>query len=467
MAPTPPERKAAVQVLRALAVKYDVERVRDTAAKAAVQAMAAALLAVPALTVNDKSEAEKALADFEATFNAAAGAEAAPPDHDMAEAPAVEPSPDKVWCFRACQFTFNHTLGEWASTSDFVLMGLFQRLCAFAQHLVALLGCVGISVTLERSVKAGNHVHAHFYLHMKTPFRKQGPNALDAFAFEGIHPHVVANKASGRDFDGAVRYGHFYVFCDKIGSLASRTTFQPWEDYGVEGWWLDNLLKQGKLARDTYLTYAARVNIGFQSRLQNIRAAERFERVAAVTAHVQVEASRLAGITKPCKMFPIVSEFVAWFQKPAFRRPILAIIGGTNLGKSMLAADILRKVGVILGVPDFLEITVEGNQELDFADFDHRRHAGVLLDGVGDVLMLQLHRETLQGRAKVSKGGQSATNVYAYPFTLANRAVVAKFDLSALNRDAFSSHHWLSNSQNVMQLHLTEPAWIEEAVTPL
>ena len=46
-----------------------------------------------------------------------------------------------------------------------------------------------------------------------------GPNALDAFMFEGVRPHVVPNKAKGNADPGAVRYGHFYAVVEKIGSL--------------------------------------------------------------------------------------------------------------------------------------------------------------------------------------------------------------------------------------------------------
>ena len=59
---------------------------------------------------------------------------------------------------------------------------------------------------------------------------------------------------------------------------------------------------------------------------------------------------------------------------------------------------------------------------LDFADFDVSQHSGVLLDGVGDVLLLKRQRETLQGRPKVLKGGRSQTMRYAYPFTLTHRS---------------------------------------------
>jgi len=39
------------------------------------------------------------------------------------------------------------------------------------------------------------------------------------FKFEGSSPHVEPNRASGKAYIGAVRFGHFYVVCDKKGSL--------------------------------------------------------------------------------------------------------------------------------------------------------------------------------------------------------------------------------------------------------
>lgn len=41
---------------------------------------------------------------------------------------------------------------------------------------------------------------------------------------------------------------------------------------------------------------------------------------------------------------------------PQFRRPVLAIVGGTRLGKSMLAANILDRIACRLGLPGFLEV---------------------------------------------------------------------------------------------------------------
>ena len=60
------------------------------------------------------------------------------------------------------------------------------------------------------------------------------------------------------------------------------TTYPPFQAYAVEGWWLDNLLKGGKLTRQTYLTLVAQVTVGFQKRLGDCKATERFLREEVV-----------------------------------------------------------------------------------------------------------------------------------------------------------------------------------------
>ena len=105
--------------------------------------------------------------------------------------------------------------------------------------------------------------------------------------------------------------------------------------------------------------------------------------------------------------------------------------------------------------PTFLEVTVEDNKHFDMADFDIRYHGGVLLDSVGDTLILKKNCQALHGRAKQTKGAQPATMIYSYKYTLARRAVVATFDLSAKNLSALKEDHWLKNPLNVLQLHLS------------
>ena len=85
----------------------------------------------------------------------------------------------------------------------------------------------------------------------------------------------------------------------------------------------------------------------------------------------------------------------------------------------------------------------------------------MVLDGVGDVMTIKKNREILQGRPKVCKGGQSATMMYSYDYTLCKRGVVATFDLSADNLSKLETDHWLSNPLNVIHLRLSEKAFEE------
>ena len=242
-----------------------------------------------------------------------------------------------------------------------------------------------------------------------------------------------------------------------------HTNFPPFVAYAVEGWWLDSLLKAGKLSRETYLALAAKVTVGFQKRLADVRAAERYEKDCALDLAIKQDAVALQSRKLPMRVFPEVEAFVSCHTGlPAFRRPILAIKGGTRLGKSLLAGDVLQRIADQLGLPGYIEITVEDSQSMDLADFDRRRHAGVLLDGVGDALFLKQNREALQGRPKIVKGGRSATNVYSYNYSFCGRAVVATFDLSAANLEALTEDHWLPNRENVILLELKSPAFVLE-----
>eukprot|EP00973_Karenia_brevis_P021115 2903808-Karenia_brevis.AAC.1 len=192
----------------------------------------------------------------------------------------------------------------------------------------------------------------------------------------------------------------------------------------------------------------------------------RDERLSAVDEIVEKELAALAVTDPPCapRPFPEVDSFLNLFTltSPARRRrPFLVIVGGTNLGKSMLASALLQKVADGLALPGFVEVTVEDDNVLDFSDFQPHKHAGVLFDGLGDARVLCKAREVLQGRPKKTKGARSPTMRFAFPFTLCRRAVIVTMDLSASNLFLLKTHRWLRDTRNVVQLWLTAPAWVE------
>ena len=472
------DREAFVKSLRWLSKKYNTLRVASNASRLQVAQMADALTDYASLSSEDRDVAETAAKGYRDTWDASvewpdstdipapcAADEPASGSQGSGSVQGVEAKPTgkREWKFQAAQLTYNSKHGDWSSRSLDVLKALFDRLVAFAIAFGRALGTIGVSVTLEESTRATeSHVHAHIYFHLARDFHREGAGALRPFVFESICPHVEVNRARGKSYLGAVRHGHFYVFVNKIGTYFRWSDFPPFESYAVEGWWLDNLLKHEKLTRDVYLELAARVGVGFSRRFADARCAERFLREQSATLATSKEAERLSNTLAPVKTFVEVEQFVSMFSStPRHRRPILAIVGGTNLGKSLLAGAVLRRIGAALGLAEYLEVTVEDNANLDFSDFDRRKHSGVLLDGVADAMILKHNREALQGRPKLCKGGQSATMIYSYNYTLCNRAVVATFDLSAAHLEAFTDDHWLSERKNVITLRLTEKAFVE------
>ena len=311
------------------------------------------------------------------------------------------------------------------------------------------------------------HMHAYFYWSDGVGLFRRN---TDDFLFRDSRPRVDVNTATQPvAFYRAACHGLWYVSIRKKGTLKNATNFRPWLKYTPKTPWLQDLWAAQKLTHEQYLAYSEQFGPGHSQRRRDALDALRDERVASVESHVSRELSLLreAKLLKDVHNFDVVETFVKKFVGgPRFRRPMLAVVGGTNLGKSMLAARILERIAEAMQLGGFLEVTVEGATTLDLTDFDHRRHAGVLLDGVADTKFLKAHREVLQGRPKVCTGGKSETMIYSYPFTMCKRAVVATFDSSASNLSWLKTDHWLSESKNLLQLHLTEPAWAMEPSEP-
>ena len=66
---------------------------------------------------------------------------------------------------------------------------------------------------------------------------------------------------------------------------------------------MDNLLKAGKLTRQTYLRVAAQVTVGFQKRLGDCKAAEGYLHDQAIRDAVQAESKAPESAMLPMKTF--------------------------------------------------------------------------------------------------------------------------------------------------------------------
>jgi hypothetical protein len=85
------------------------------------------------------------------------------------------------------------------------------------------------SLTIEESTHADKptiHLHAQFTF--STAIDR---DTNDGFLFRTIRPHVEVNSARGKDVWVSRARVHFYVYCNKIGSLWNYTDYHPFIDY--------------------------------------------------------------------------------------------------------------------------------------------------------------------------------------------------------------------------------------------
>ena len=109
-----------------------------------------------------------------------------------------------------------------------------------------------------------------------------------------------------------------------------------------------------------------------------------------------------------------------------------------------------------------------GAEQLDLKDFDQETHDGLVLDNVNSWGQLLPWRALLQARNAKSRGGQSATNTYAYVQYLFGVPVVATIDLDA--PDAFLAQsgrrcsQWLLKNCVILRLPAGEAFYDRNAL---
>ena len=325
-----------------------------------------------------------------------------------------------------------------------------------------------MEVSMHAAAPAATEVvHAHAYLYWKDGvgvFRRN----LDDFVYDDVRPRVDVCTASGRAFQMAACHGLWYVTVMKDGTLFSDTNYQPLHNYPLKEKWLTDLYAEHKLTHAQYLELSAHFRVGHAGRKRDVLEILADEKRRALEAHIAAERTLLESTSalQARRSFPVIDTIVQSYSVPAQRRPVVAIVGGTGTGKSILGGMLLKEVGAVLGLQSFLEVTVEADDTMALSDLDIRTDAGVLLDGVGDAMFLERSRESLQGRAKTCKGGKSATMMYSYSFSFCRRLVVATFDLAAKNLRALMEHHWLRDPKNVCTIWLDQPAWSQPALSP-
>ena len=197
--------------------------------------------------------------------------------------------------------------------------------------------------SLHAADASGNVYHTHGYL-MWVDGIGVRCRSLDAFEFEGVRPRidVCTMQTSTRKPHSSALHGLWYVALRKAGTLHTATNYAAGTWYKPLAYWLQNLYQDHKLSYSEYMRHSATdFPVGHANRKRDADEALRDLRQKSVEQLVKQELDNLrtSGSLKEPRAFGEIDDFVASFKASTWRRPILLIVGATNLGKSMLAAS--------------------------------------------------------------------------------------------------------------------------------
>ena len=426
----PAQRKTHVKALRACARACGIPLVRDDVGQERVRTFAASIAASRGPRT-EKAKARDAYRAYAATWPA--------PDGPLPLAAQQVPNPDRGQVrLRGTSFllTYNWDFfhapfpdGTPGPASPEALWACWRDWKAEKKQYLR----VKLSTSsMERSLNSdlAGRVHIHWKVNLRAPV---DTDSRERFAFHGVLPDLrhtnvftaltaQGKKSRGKSFEEASNRGHFYVWAPKEGTLFTGSNYKAFDSYRVLGKWLDDLWTDGKLAHTAYEDLARRVRIGYAARKRDIEQVRQDERERRIDERLAKVGRALEKLKAPPRSFPEVRMWEDSFLTLQFRWKILVLRADSASGKSTFAEGLFTNPYVI---------TVEEAVVLDLKGFDYLGHDGIVLDNVNTFAQLLQWRAILQGRNAKSKGGQSATNVFAYSQYLFGVPVVATLDLDA------------------------------------
>ena len=424
MADVKQQRKAQVQILRRIAKDCGLHGVRDDASKAKIIEMAEAIAGLTGRP-EETAEAAAAYEVYLSTFVAnTSGSNAADGKRAGFRMRGKSFLLTYNWDF------FGTALPDGAPTpaTNKDLWDLWREWRAQKKKELQVKHS---SSTLEQSLrsKLDGRVHLHWKIDLAAALDQ---TTTDNLAFHGVHPQVETTnlgfqkKARGANQQMASNRGHFYAYVDKIGSVYRGSNWKPFDDYRVYGPWIEDLWTQRKLDHETYRKLSLEIRLGHTNRKRDIEQVCQDERERDIDAKIVEVDAVLATLTAPFRVFKEVREWEDSFLHVAFRYKILVLVADSASGKSNFAESLFDNPYIL---------TVEDSANLDLRGFDAGQNDGIVLDNVNSWGQLLSWRAILQARNAKSRGGQSATNVYAYPQYLYGVAIVATLDLDT--KDSF------------------------------
>ena len=301
---------------------------------------------------------------------------------------------------------------------------------------------------MEQSIKSADKGRLH--LHVFVEFtHKVDWTTVAPMRFDNVLPNASPTQARGKNQRTVVDQGHFYVFANKVGTLKVATSgHEPWAEYKVCGWWLDELWSQHKLSHHVYIDYAASVRVGYLTRVRQANALIEREAKAILTAKRNQISNLLEPLQKPWRQ-DVLMQLEPWkaqYGQVLGRYKFLVLLGASCTGKSSLARS--------LGKSPFVQ-TVQNATSLDLRDYSAERHDVIVLDNINDQQFVLDNRAVLQSNNDIHTLAESKTGIYSYSIWLWKVPIVMTVDDRAKWN---SDDRWVK--ENCFEIKLVGPSWV-------
>lgn len=360
------------------------------------------------------------------------------------------------------QLTFNHAwvpqgsaVADWWSNAGLALAARFQLWASeefparFNEKLLHT------SLTVEESLNSNEpRVHLHAQFTWRTAIDRVN---FDCFKFGAIKPHIEKNAARGKDVLTARARAHFYVWCNKRGTLWRFTDWFPFLDYEVSPHWITSWWATDKLSNTQYKQYLIQCKKSYRVSLQNYQAVIAAEREEALEEY-RVKVAALLDATKlPFKshsdsLFPNLQRFLDQFSYAKERYAIYALQGPSQAAKTSFVKSLFKNPYVI---------TVQGASTLNLSAFKYGHHDALILDNINSFEIILSLRALLQSNTDIHRLGESATGIYSYTVYLWAVPVLATLDLDVQAVEEFRKSEWLCANVWLDVLGVNDKCFIE------
>ena len=301
-------------------------------------------------------------------------------------------------------------------------------------NFVAWLGLLDFvrvwTATVERSLHSAHlgRLHLHAFVHF---VKSVDWTSTEKMRFMDALPNASPTKARGDNLKAVRDQGHFYCWAWKNGTVKVQTSgYEPWRDYAVKGFWIDQLWTEHKLSHDVYIQYAERIRVGFMTRLKQVEAIKARETERALMEKRSVIATRLAPLQKGFKpeVLELLRPWAEQYKDMNTRYKFLVLRGASRTGKSTLAKSLGALFG--FGGTPFVQ-TVQSALDPDLRNYDSDWHSYIVFDNVNDMRFVLDQRALFQSNNDLHKLGESKTGLYSYTVGLFQIPLVVTVDMSA------------------------------------